>query len=344
MKKRVLVVDDSPFIRRVLLDWIKTESDFEIVGTAANGNEAIRLAAELKPDLITMDVEMPHCDGLTALQHIMEASPTRVLMVSSITTQGATSTMKALELGAIDFVTKPQSSSSIHFLGVRDELIGKLRACSEARVRPSAFRTCPAVKFRGGRTDQVVVIASSTGGPRALSALWTSLPHNFPAAILVVQHMPVGFTASLAQRLNAIGNVPVREAKSGDRVEAGQALICPGGQHMFVRQGGLIELNEDPPIHGVRPAADHLFNSAIEVYRRRLLGVVLTGMGHDGTAGACALRKAGSHVYGESAETCTIYGMPRAAKEAGGITAEFPIHEMAMAITAGLKERLENAS
>jgi len=343
MKTRILVVDDSPFIRRLITDWVKAEDDMDVVGAAKDGQEAVELARQLRPDIITMDVEMPNRDGLSALEEIMAKMPTPVLMVSSVTTQGAAATIRALDLGAVDFVTKPQSSTSIKFLGTRDELIAKIRACRSAKLGVARKRVVTASRISGGN-DRVVVIASSTGGPRALATLWESLPKGFPSAILLVQHMPSGFTESLARRLDGLGTVPIREAKDGDSVEPGQALICPGGKHMVVKKGGIIELNEEPSIHGVRPAADYLFLSAAGVYGSKVLGVVLTGMGRDGADGAATLRRSGAVVYGESEETCTIYGMPKAALTAGGINAEFPIHEMGAAICAGLKDQMKHAS
>ncbi len=343
MKNRILIVDDSPFIRRLLQDWIKAESDMEVVGTAGDGNEAIELAQRLKPDLITLDVEMPNTDGIAALETIMKTAPTAVLMVSSVTTQGATATLKALELGAIDFFPKPQSSSSIQFAGSRDELITKIRACIGAKG-VKAFGRAVKASVITGTSDKVVVIASSTGGPRALASLWSTLPKGFPAAILITQHMPAGFTESLSKRLDSIGTVPCREAKPGDKVTPGQAFLAPGGDHMLIGKGGELIFTKEAPLHGVRPAADYLFRTAADIYGRRVLGVVLTGMGRDGAEGSVEIRSKGGIVYAESESTCTIYGMPKAAFEAGGVDAQFPLHELGAAITAGIKEKIARAS
>jgi two-component system chemotaxis response regulator CheB len=343
MKQRVLIVDDSPFIRRMLADLIKGEPDFEVVGTAGDGDEAIRLVKELRPDLVTMDVEMPRRDGLSALEEIMRDRPTAVLMVSSVTTQGAAATIRALELGAYDFVTKPQGSSGLRFIEARAEVLEKLRAAKLVRLSQSRQPAIPASLPAGG-SDSVVVIAASTGGPRALQTVFESLPVGFPAPILLVQHMPPGFTASFAARLNSIGTVPVKEAQHGDRVVAGLALVARGGMHMRVCSGGTIELSEDAPIHGVRPAADPLFISALDVYGSRLVGAVLTGMGRDGAEGAVALRRRGCLVLGESEQTCTIYGMPRAAKESGGLSSEHPIDEIGRALVDAVAGRARRAS
>ncbi len=343
MKQRVLVCDDSPLIRKMLTEIIGGEPDLEVAGTAQDGEQAVEMAKTLRPDVITMDVEMPRKTGLAALQEIMRDRPTPIIMVSSITTKGAEATLNALEHGAYDFVAKPEGGSTLHFRQVKAELLAKIRAALNAKVghRPtiSLKASLPTQK-----TDKVVVIASSTGGPKALQALWQSLPQGFPAPILIVQHMPAGFTASLAARLHRLGTVPCREAKEGDKVMPGVALIAPGGIHMKVDRQGHIIFEDTPSIHGVKPAADHLFNSAKDAFGSRCVGVVLTGMGKDGAAGAKAIRDAGGTCLGESQSTCTIYGMPKAALEAGGIDSEFGIHEMASAIVATLAGRKVRAS
>jgi len=343
MSYKILVVDDSPFIRRLLIDWIKTDPSFEVVGTASNGNEAVALAKSLSPHVITLDIEMPHRDGLSALQEIMTVCPTAVLMVSSLTTEGAQATIKALELGAVDFVTKPSGSSSLAFTGSKESFLERLRACVGAKVQAPKRQAVVAKSF-SGTTDRVVLMASSTGGPKALSSVWESLPKGFPAPILMVQHMPAAFTESLARRLDGIGTVPVKEAVDGEQVKPGQAYMAQGGLHMVVEEGGILRYQDTPPLHGVKPAADHLFQTAASIYGKRALGVILTGMGKDGAAGAVTLIQCGATVFGEDESTCTVYGMPKAAKDAGGLTAQFPLHEMGAAIVAALKERVARAS
>ncbi len=340
MKTKVLVVDDSPFIRRILSDWVSSEPDFELVGVGTNGKDAIKMAQELKPDVITLDVEMPICNGLEALEQIMVSSPTRVLMVSSITTQGATATMKALELGAYDFVTKPQGSSSLKVLEAKTEVLSKLRAAKLTRLHSASFKRPPASPLTLKKSDKIVVIASSTGGPKALNTLFQTLPKGFPAPILIVQHMPQGFTDSFARRLDGVGTVPCQEAKDGERVVPGLALVAPGGLHMTVTTRGTVAMNDGPNLHGTKPAADHLFKTAVEAYGKRVIGLVLTGMGRDGAEGAKMILEAGGSVFGEAEETCAIYGMPKAAKQAGGITQEFPIHELAGALVNALEGRV----
>ena len=343
MKQRVLIVDDSAFIRRVLQDWVNQEPDMEVVGVAVNGEEAVQKVRDLRPDAVTLDIEMPVMDGLAALEIIMKAHPLPVVMVSHLTQEGASATVKALELGALDFVPKPSGSSSLKFLGSKSEFLTKLRLARQARwTAPRAPAPRPAVTSRS--TDKVVLIASSTGGPRALSSLWNSLPQGFPAPILVVQHMPAEFTDSFAKRLHQIGTVPCRQAVIGDRVTPGMALLAPGGKHMTIRSDGVLDLGDDPPMHGVKPAADPLFLAAAKLYGSRCVGVVLTVMGRDGAIGAVAIRKVGGYVLGESESSCVIYGMPRAANEAGGVDREVPIEEMARAITDSLYGRLARAS
>ncbi|MBS1713543.1 MAG: chemotaxis response regulator protein-glutamate methylesterase [Armatimonadetes bacterium] len=344
MKTRVLIIDDSPFIRRMLSDWLKDASDFEVAGVATNGEEGVRMVQELKPDIVTLDVEMPVMDGLTALAKIMAVGPVPVLMVSSVTTQGAEQTIKALELGAVDFVTKPDGGAGFKFVRSKDELLDKLRGVRSARVggRCGPSHTARPTSVR--QTDKTVLIASSTGGPKALATLFAGMPKGFPAPVLIVQHMPAGFTASFARRLEQIGAMPVHEASDGETVKAGIALVAPGGRHMSVTSEGRVKLTDEAPQHGVRPAADVLFKSGAKLYKDQAIGVVLTGMGRDGAAGALALREAGGTVLGECESSCVVYGMPKAAKEIGAVDAEFPIDEMAQAIVASLNGRARRAS
>lgn len=332
-KTRILVVDDSALLRRLLVDMLAAEPDFEVVGEGRNGEDAVRLAQELKPDVITLDVEMPRMDGLQALKLIMRDSPTPVLMVSSLTSQGTTATIEALQSGAADVLAKPQEKQITGLRVAREELVSKVRAVRGARIRERkpATTTWPAVP---NSSDRIVVVAASTGGPRALHTFFEGLPRNFPAPILIVQHMPSGFVESLARRLNAVGTVPCRVMGPGDGVEPGQALLAPSGTHAKVRRDGSFEFVDGPTLHGVKPAADHLFFSAAEVYGSRCIGVVLTGMGRDGAEGAKAIRTAGGYVLAESESSCVIYGMPRAAKIVGGVDQEIAIERMGEAVTA----------
>ncbi|MCU0315721.1 MAG: chemotaxis response regulator protein-glutamate methylesterase [Fimbriimonadaceae bacterium] len=345
MKQKVLIVDDSAFIRRVLTDWIAGEPDMELVGVGKNGREGVELAQKLNPDVMTLDVQMPIMDGLTALSEVRKTCPkVHVLMVSSVTTQGAVETIKALDLGAYDFFSKPNSATSLQFLESRGELLEKIRSARYVKSRVASPKPTPVATSPQKTSDKIVVIASSTGGPKTLVQLWESLPKGFPAPILIVQHMPAGFTHSFAMRLNQVGTVPCHEAKKGDAILPGQALLAPGGQHMLIGKDGRIVLNEEPTLHGVRPAADYLFETASTLYGNRVIGAVLTGMGRDGAEGAVTIRKAGGYVVGENESSCVVYGMPKAAMKAGGIDAELPLEEIGSAIVGALSRRLKNAS
>ncbi len=344
MKKlRVLIVDDSPLLRQVLVDMLSKEPDIEVAGLAKDGLEAISMAKELKPDVITLDVEMPRMSGLEALSNIMRDRPVPVIMVSTKTSVGAEATLEALDKGAVDFVCKPRSGSFMALREVHDELVSKIRhaksAVVGARTRPSVRAASPT---RAG--DKVVLIATSTGGPRALTGLFETLPKNWQVPILIVQHMPVGFTTSLAGRLNRIGTVECREAADGDVLKPGLALLAPGGVHMRLGDSRHVELFDGPTLHGVRPAADCLFESSAKHLGSRCLAAVLTGMGRDGAAGSLAIKKAGGVVLGESETTCTVYGMPRAAKETGAVSAEYAIHEIGHALVATAAGRLRDAA
>jgi len=341
-KQRILVVDDSPFVRRMLIDWIGDQPDMEVVGIGKNGQEGVNLAKELKPDLVTLDVEMPIMTGLEALPHLLKTGA-RVLMVSSVTQQGATATLQALEIGAYDFVTKPNNATSLKFVECKNETLDKIRAARYIRSTAPKISAMPVSRPKT-KTDRVVLIASSTGGPSTLRTLWEALPVGFPAPIVIVQHMPPGFTASLAQRLDAAGTVPCREAVNGDPLIPGQAYIAPAGQHIILDSHLHLRMTDEEKLHGVKPAADFLFESGAKYLGSRALGVILTGMGRDGAAGAVSLRKAGATVLGEAESSCVIYGMPKAAKEAGGITMEFELNEMAAAIVANLTGRAARAS
>ncbi|MFQ3588293.1 MAG: chemotaxis response regulator protein-glutamate methylesterase [Fimbriimonadaceae bacterium] len=335
MSTRILIVDDSTLTRRMLADMLSGEPGFEVVGFAADGEEAVSAARDLRPDVITLDVEMPRRDGLSALKEIMRGRPTPVIMVSSLTMQGAEATLSALEAGALDFVTKPADGSFAALKQVKDELILKIKNARTARLTARPAAPQPMAKV-SATSDKIVLVASSTGGPRALQILWQSLPVGFPAPVLLVQHMPAGFTDNLAKRMDRIGTVPIREAKPGDRIKPGEALLAPGGMHMRIGKAGSLEFDHEPPLHGVRPAADCLFESAARHYGNRCVAAVLTGMGRDGAQGALEIRQAGGYVLGESESTATIYGMPRAAKENGAVHAELPIQDIGAAITAAV--------
>lgn len=333
---KVLVVDDSIFMRRVICDAINNAGDMEVVGTAANGDEVLSQVKVLQPDVITLDIEMPRKNGLIALQEVMKECPTPVVMCSTLTAAGTQATMTALEIGAIDFIAKPEQITSATMELTFKELIPKIRTASKARMtRAVASASRPVLKSVS--SNKVLLIASSTGGPKALMTLFETLPKDMQVPCVIVQHMPIGFTKSLAQRLNGAGSFKVREAEDGDKLQPGVALLAQGGMHLEFSCADKLRFNDAPERLGVKPCADYLFESAATHIGDRAVGVILTGMGKDATVGALALKKTGATIFGESVETCTVYGMPRSAKEAGAVDGEFPSHELYMAIMAALQ-------
>lgn len=351
---RVLVVDDSAFMRHAIARLLGEAPDIEVVGSAADGEAGLRMAAALRPDVITLDVEMPVLDGLGMLRRLMAEAPTRTIMLSSLTTEGAAVTLDALDAGAIDFVGKPSGSLSIDVGRVGEELLLKIRtaaAMSQAaflahRHRTSAranLRPAPAAAARA--TDapavppsarvasrRVVAIASSTGGPSALQAVVSGLPARLGAGVVIVQHMPAGFTASLAARLSGAGPLPASEATSSDIISDDRILVAPGGQHLIASAAGRVQLIGLPPVNGVRPAADVTLQSLVPIWRERLLTVVLTGMGADGREGARAAKQHGGIVFVQNEATATVYGMPGAVVEAGLADRILPLGRIADAI------------
>jgi two-component system chemotaxis response regulator CheB len=331
---RVLVVDDSAFVRRALSRILGAAEDIEVVGAARDGLEAVELASRLRPDVVTLDVLMPRMGGLEALERLMAERPVPVLLVSSLTHEGADVTLRGLELGALDFIDKG-SVGRMDLASLGPFLIERVRALAGARVRPRSAPPPPAPAPRGtGRRRglaEVVVIATSTGGPPALAAVIPQLPATLRSSLLVVQHMPAGFTKPLAERLAARSALPVREAEDGESVAAGQVLIAPAGIHMKVHkrgERGRVVLDEEPRDTLHRPSADVLMTAVARVYGPRALGIVLTGMGADGVEGLRAIRAAGGRTLAESEASCVVYGMPRAAVEAGVVDRTLPLAEI----------------
>jgi two-component system chemotaxis response regulator CheB len=354
----VLVVDDSAFMRRVISDILSSTDEFRVVGTARDGNDALRKVHQLNPDLVTMDVEMPGLDGLSALGYIMSETPRPVVMLSAYTTEGGDATMRALDYGAVDFVAKPSGTISLNLESVSDRLLAALRAAADANLSlipvrlprrvlagdpPRAARRLRLADDQA--SDVAVVIAASTGGPRALAELLPRLRMPLGAAVLVVQHMPPRFTRTLAERLDAAEGLPVSEAEDGEPVRKDHVYLAPGDWHMrVVREGGeaRISLDQGPSLWGVRPAADYLFRSVAEVYGHRSVGAVLTGMGRDGAEGLRCISDAGGVGIAQDRATAVIYGMPQAAAEhAAHVLALDRIHQ---AIEDEVDARLASAS
>ena len=347
---RVLVVDDSAFMRYVISKELSADPTIKVVGMARDGVDAMQKIELLQPDVVTMDLEMPRMDGLTALERIMAEMPVPVILLSSLTQEGAAVTIRGLELGAVDFVPKPSAVEASVAEEVWRQLITKVKGAGAldrrrlgARLRVQATlrrveqppKPQP-VQRAGARAERVVVIGTSTGGPRALFEVVPRLPGELQAAVLLVQHMPPGFTRSLAARLNDVSRLSVREAAEGDLVQNGVALLAPGDYHMVVRRGGRVALERTPPVHGVRPAVDITMEAAASVYGPACVGVVLTGMGVDGTSGALAIRRAGGVVMAEDESTCVVYGMPRSVYEAGAASRVVRLEAMADAIVEAL--------
>ncbi len=350
---RVLVVDDSALMRRMVTDMIESAAGCEVIGTARNGHEGIDKVLALRPDVVTMDVEMPVMNGIDAVREIMTHCPTPIVMLSSRTRRGAEETIHSLELGAVDFVCKPSGAISMDIAEVRDILIGKLRLAAHARVSapsiayPPVGQACPERSRRVGnlpipapagaevhrlQADRLVIIGSSTGGPRALEAVIPQLPADLSAAVLVAQHMPPGFTAAMADRLDSLSALRVREAADGDVLAQGEVLIAPGGRHLLVNSRHRVITSDAPAVWGVRPAVDVLMTSAAETYGAACVGVILTGMGQDGAHGATLIRKAGGRTLAQDEDTCVVYGMPKAAVEQGGVDLVVPLPQIAATI------------
>lgn len=343
---KVLVVDDSFFMRKLVTDMISEDPQFDVVATAKDGLDAIEKAKRIKPDVITMDLEMPELNGLEALKVIMADNPVPVVMLSSLTEEGAAETIQALELGAIDFVRKPSGTISLDIYKVKLLLLEKLRMAVKTKVKPIQDRfplTKPAVMKgkdqTGFRPENVskfthlVAIGTSTGGPRALQQVLSSIPEHFPAPILIVQHMPPHFTRSLAQRLDSLSAIRVVEAAEGSVLERATAYVAPGGWHMTVyldsKLAYRIRLSQEAPRAGHRPSVDTLFESLVALQNIKRHIVLLTGMGSDGARGMLALKKDGAETtIAESVDTCIVYGMPRAAVELNCVTDLLPLHEI----------------
>ena len=324
MKKsiRVLVVDDSALMRKLIPQMLAADESIDVVGTAMDGTFCLKKIEELRPGVVTLDLEMPGMNGIDALKEIMRKQPVPVIVFSSHSTEGASVTMKALGLGAFDFVTKPKDASA-HMAETAKELIAKVKAAAECKLKPRMLPGVPPkpekVKAAGAPT-KIVAIGVSTGGPQAMEYLLSQLPGDFPGAITVVQHMPDGFTDMFARRLDEVCPLRVKEAQSGDLLLPGRVLICPGSRHMKVKRlplGDIVVLSDDPHVNGHRPSADVLLRSVAEEFKAHAIGVLMTGMGDDGAEGLGAIKKEGGMTIAQNEESCVVFGMPKAAIERG---------------------------
>jgi len=346
MVARVLIVDDSSFFRHRLNEILEADPRIEVIGTANNGLEAVKRAAELKPDVITMDIEMPVMDGITAVRKIMQASPVPILMFSSLTTEGAKATFDALEAGAVDFLPKKfddiskDKEEAKRLLCARVRLIsarGLPRTVAPAAAKPAAqpvaTRTAAsrasAMPTKGNY--KIVAIGTSTGGPVALQDVLTKLPATFPLPLILIQHMPATFTPAFAQRLSSLCKIDVREAVDGDELKPGLALLAPGGKQMevIIKAGkSVISISDPEPDQTYKPSVDISFDSVAKAYPGKALAIILTGMGSDGREGARALKRGGSKLWSQDEESCVVYGMPAAVAEAGLSDSVLPLSEI----------------
>jgi two-component system chemotaxis response regulator CheB len=359
---KVVVVDDSAFMRKAISTMLAKDPEIDVVATARDGEEGLELIRKHNPDVVTMDIEMPRMDGLTALRHIMMEMPRPVLMVSSLTSEGAEATLKALDLGAVDFIPKQLSKVSLDIVKIEASLISKVKIVASRRMmhsrpRPAALRAPvsaapsatftaaapsaprPAVTPSGSPKRDVVVIGVSTGGPPAVQKVLSALPANFPASIVIAQHMPQAFTGPFAKRLDGLCKISVKEAEPGDRLKTGCAFIAPGGRHLLLKQQISrvdLEISTEPASALYKPSANVLITSAAEAVGRRALGVILTGMGSDGMEGIRALKQKGGRALAQSDATCVVYGMPKAIVDAGLSDEIVDIDEMAQAIMSNL--------
>ncbi len=339
MPVNVLVVDDSAFLRYTIGKYLEEDSEISVVGSARDGIDALEQIRTLKPDVIVLDVEMPRMDGLTTLKSIMLQQPTPVIMLSAFTQPGAQTTIRALMWGAVDFVPKPQGGVQ----AVMQELISKIKIAAGTRMstlQSSSVATVTASvatppkqgpkPFQKG--DPLVVIAASTGGPKALQQVLANLPADLPTAIMIVQHMPPSFTRSLAQRLHNTSPLIVQEAADGDRLALGVALLAPGNFHLCLKGFRQVALDNGPRRQHVRPAADVTMESAADYHGSKVIGVVLTGMGHDGTEGAEQIKSAGGKIIAEHESTSVVHGMPASVINAGLADYVVPLPEIAPTI------------
>ncbi len=349
-KIKVLVVDDSAFMRKIIGDIVSGDNELELVGIARNGKDALSKIGVLKPDVMTLDVEMPVLNGLETLRQLMGIGPLPVIMVSSHTRQGSETTLEALSAGAVDFVAKPSIIKGESREELETMLPQKIKTAAKARLFPGLQedespvaagkeRVAAAIAGQGGAypkaggmTNYVVAIGASTGGPRALENVFRGFPEDLPAAIMVTQHMPAGFTESLAKRLDRVSKLKVKEAGGGERIFPGQAYVAPGGYHLLVK-GGQTQLSSTPPVQHVRPSVDVMMESIAQYYGPSAIGVLLTGMGKDGAEGMAQIKRNGGKTIVQDPATAVIASMPQAAIKNGAADEIVPLDKIAAGVT-----------
>ncbi len=351
MPIKVLVVDDSALVRSLLSEIVRSVPDFELVGAAPDAYVARDMVKQFSPDVITLDVEMPRMDGLTFLEKLMTARPTPVVMISTLTEEGADATLRALELGAVDFIPKPKLGIADGIREYSELIIEKITTAARARVKPLRAhvhtphdRTGDAPPAKLSRaslqsTEKIIAIGASTGGTEAIKDLLLQLPAASPG-VVITQHMPPGFTRTFAERLNKLTRLTVVEAKGGERILPGHAFLAPGGLHLVVARSGadyVVKLSDADPVHRHRPAVDVMMESVAQVGGKNVIGVLLTGMGKDGAKGMLDIREHGGYTFAQDEASCVVYGMPKEAVLCGGVDQVCELHTMGAAILEKLK-------
>lgn len=337
MKTKVLIVDDSALIRSVMSEIIGSQPDLEVVGVAPDPLVARELIKQTNPDVLTLDVEMPKMDGLDFLEKLMRLRPMPVVMVSSLTERGSEITLRALELGAVDFVTKPKMSIQTGMLEYTDLIADKIRAASRAKIKPrsllagkGAAGALPLLGNPFASSEKLIIIGASTGGTEAIKEFLMQMPSDCPG-ILITQHMPEGFTRSFARRLDSLCKISVQEAEGGERILPGHAYLAPGHSHLLLARSGanyITQLDQGPPVNRHRPSVDVLFRSAASSAGKNAVGVILTGMGKDGAAGMLEMKQAGAYNFAQDEASCVVFGMPREAIAIGAVHDVGPLNEM----------------
>jgi two-component system chemotaxis response regulator CheB len=336
-KIRVLIVDDSAIVRKIFSEELSRYPDIEVIGTAPDPFVARDKIVSLKPDVITLDIEMPRMDGITFLKKLMRYYPLPTIVVSSLTTKGGKLTLEAMDSGAVDVIAKPGAAYTVGDMSA--QLAEKIRAAARVRIVKNEGRVIDSAKQQPMKalaqtSNKVIAVGASTGGTEALKALLVQMPPNSPGMV-IVQHMPANFTTAFAERLNGICQISVREAKDGDRLSNGLALIAPGNFHMLLRRSGAVyyvEVKTGPMVHHQRPAVDVLFKSTAQYAGANAIGVILTGMGADGAAGLLEMKKAGAGTVAQDENSCVVFGMPKEAIKIGAVDKVLPLDQIAAQI------------
>ncbi len=344
---KVMIVDDSPFIRRIFKNIIEHDEELTVVATAKDGQEALQKIQENRPDVITLDIDMPVKNGLDTLKEIMKMEkPIPTIMVSAL--DDRETVMKALDLGAFDFIPKTDQFTGTDTTGLSGTLIPKIKAAAQIEPKLPSYKIKPISPIKDKISEKdlkskfpIVAIGTSSGGPKALKAIIPVIPADFPAAILIVQHMPAGFTKSFAERLDQESAIKVKEAAEGDMMQPGLALLAPGDYHMRIDKDGKVILDQSPTVWGVRPCADHLFQSLAKNFKDRVIGIILTGMGKDGAEGMKEVKKYGGYGIVEAEETALVYGMPGATIQANAYDEILPLHEIPEQLIKLIERRLQ---